>query len=37
MPKVALGHLLASAPGEAMSILPHAVPAMSAVAQLGAA
>ena len=36
-PKVALSHLLASVPGEAMSILPHAVPAMSAVAQLGAA
>ena len=36
-PKVALSHLLASAPGQAMSILPHAVPAMSAAAQLGAA
>ncbi len=37
MPKVALSHLLASAPSEAMGILPHAMPAMSAAAQLGAA
>ena len=37
MPKVALSYLLASAPGEAMGIPPHAVPVMSAVAQLGAA
>ena len=36
-PKIALSHLLASAPSEAMSIPPHAMPAMSAAAQLGAA
>ena len=37
MPNVVLSQLLASAPKEALGILPHGAPAMSVVAQLGAA